>query len=381
MVASALALCLLLQQQQAQNIEHSNGSRAHLARLPVTDQTAVRVCVLRQFPESHSEHGLFHLLEHMLAKAVEDIDSSLESLGIFLRAETTRDGISLFFTAESDTWEYGLERVFDLLTTETFNESRLRTEKLILAQELDLVDWKSRLAALAWESAFDPPIYDPYGDIEQIREFDREDLEAELLDIVVAQAVSVVVAGDVDVSRGAQTVREQLGRLRPSMSWDKASREFGALPPPSLTPTIQGGARGARVSSAIDPDAVAALAFGFGFVAQHPGVDIFLNPSAQESLILLIAADRTTLDLIDHLDEYEMSETYRIGLATVRRWARNVNERPELYAEWKGWTLLARPGYSLQDLISASSSLTFERFQDGYARFRTGNTVEVIGTR
>lgn len=383
MIAFALAFCLLTspQDQQAINIEHQNGSRAHIARIPGTTTTAVRVCILNSSAESEEIHGITHLLEHMVAKAIDDVDENLESHGIFLRAETTRDGMSLFFEGSNDNWEKGLEIIFDLLAVDTISERRFQIERQILAQELRLVDWKNRLSAQAWQAAFDPPVLDPYGNIDTIHSFTAEDVEYAIESIIVAPAISVVVAGDVNVSSASPLIRELLGTLREEPYWERFNREFASIPPPSLLPTVVGAARGARVTSAIDPDAVSTLAFGFGFVSQNAGASIFLNPSSQESLIMLVATDRSVLDRIDSLESFEVAELYRIGLATVRRWARNVNERPSLYAEWKGWTLQARPGYSLEDLNTAAITLSMERFENGWARFRTGNTVEVIGAR
>lgn len=383
MIASALAFCLLTspQDQQSINIEHQNGSRAHIARISGTTTTSVRVCVLNANPEAESVHGITHLLEHMVAKAIEDVDVDLETQGIFLRAETTREGMSLFFDGSSANWEHGLEVIFDLLSVNTINEKRFQTERQILAQELKLIDWKNRLSAQAWQTAFDPPVFDPYGNIDTIHSFTANDVEDAIEHIIVAPAISVVVAGDVNVNSAALLVRELLGTLTEQPFWERTSREFTTLPPPSLLPTVSGAARGARVTSAIDPDAVDALAFGFGFVSQNPGTSIFLNPSSQESLVMLVAADRAVLERIDTLEGFEVAELYRIGLATVRRWAQNVNERPNLYAEWKAWTLQARPGYSLQDLRTAATTLSRERFEAGWSRFKSGNTVEVIGAR
>ena len=96
---------------------------------------------------------------------------------------------------------------------------------------------------------------------------------------------------------------------------------------------------------------------------------------------MLVATDRAVLERIDTLEPFEVAQLYRIGLATVRRWAKNVNERPSLYAEWKAWTLQARPGYSLQDLNTAATTLSMDRFENGWSRFKSGNTIEVIGAR
>jgi predicted Zn-dependent peptidase len=173
--------------------------------------------------ESHEEHGLSHLLEHMAFKGTRrrnarEIAEAIENVGGDLNAETGVEQTAYFARVLGEDADLALDVLSDILTESRFDAEELDREKNVIIQEIGAVeDTPDDLVfdfftAAAWPGQ---PIGRPIlGTREGVSDFNRGAIDAYLRRHYRAGATVVAAAGAIDHERlvaGADRLLSALG--------------------------------------------------------------------------------------------------------------------------------------------------------------------------
>lgn len=169
--------------------------------------------------ETRGENGLSHFLEHMVFKGtkrrnVREIAQSLESLGGYLNAFTTKEQTCFYARVLDEHIEEAIDVLSDLLQNATFKKEELEKEKLVVIEELkNAEDDPEDIIHDYFEKALFPthPLGFPIiGTEANLRSFTRQDLQEHVGSHYVCPNIVVAAAGNVDHARLVQLSRKYL---------------------------------------------------------------------------------------------------------------------------------------------------------------------------
>jgi predicted Zn-dependent peptidase len=157
--------------------------------------------------ETVSQNGISHFIEHMAFKgtkkrSVRDIAQSLESLGGYLNAFTTKEQTCFYARVLDANVPEALDVLSDIVMHATFKQQELEKEKLVVIEELknaeddpeDIIhDYFEK--ALFPDHALGFPII---GTEKNLRAFKREDLFSHVKNHYQPSRIVVAAAGNVD---------------------------------------------------------------------------------------------------------------------------------------------------------------------------------------
>jgi predicted Zn-dependent peptidase len=160
--------------------------------------------------ESLTQNGISHFIEHMVFKgtkkrSVRDIAQSLESLGGYLNAFTTKEQTCFYARVLDSNVAEAMDVLSDIVTHATFKEQELEKEKLVVIEELknaeddpeDIIhDFFEKV--LFPDHALGFPII---GTEKNLRAFSRDDLFLHLKAHYQPSRIVVSAAGNVDHDR------------------------------------------------------------------------------------------------------------------------------------------------------------------------------------
>jgi predicted Zn-dependent peptidase len=174
--------------------------------------------------ENEDQNGISHFLEHMVFKgtrkrSVRDIARSLESLGGYLNAFTTKEQ-TCFYARILDTHiGNAMDVLSDIFLHATFREDELEKEKLVVIEELkNAEDDPEDIIHDYFEKAIFPghslgfPII---GTEKNLRKFRKADLLSHVQRHYHPSGVVVAAAGKVDHDQLVGLARKHLGRWHP----------------------------------------------------------------------------------------------------------------------------------------------------------------------
>jgi predicted Zn-dependent peptidase len=158
--------------------------------------------------ESKKENGLSHFLEHMCFKGTKNrpnakaISSELDSLGARSNAFTSFEYTGYYITTKSDHLSQAIEIVADVYLNSTYAEAEIEKEKGVIIEEIKMYrDIPNRhIFDLLNQTVYgnQPAGWNVAGDEKTVRRFTRQDFLAYHKRHYVAQATTVVVAGNFD---------------------------------------------------------------------------------------------------------------------------------------------------------------------------------------
>ena len=173
--------------------------------------------------ESEDHQGISHFLEHMVFKGtkkrtVRDIAQSLESLGGYLNAFTTKEQTCFYARVLDEHLVQAIDVLSDIVQNGTFKSEELEKEKLVVIEELrNAADDPEDIIHDYFEKAIFPahalgfPII---GTEENVRRFQRADLQSHLERHYVTPNLVVAAAGNVDHERLVKLVDKSFTHLR-----------------------------------------------------------------------------------------------------------------------------------------------------------------------
>jgi predicted Zn-dependent peptidase len=186
--------------------------------------------------ENEDKNGISHFLEHMVFKGtkkrtVRDIAQSLESLGGYLNAFTTKEQTCYYARVLDAHIGEAMDVLSDIFLHATFREDELEKEKLVVIEELknaeddpeDIIHDYLEKAIFPHHSLGFPII----GTEKNLRKFKKTDLISHVAHHYRPSRVVIAAAGKVDHDRLVSLARKYLGR------WDAGTGGSRRKPGPT----------------------------------------------------------------------------------------------------------------------------------------------------
>lgn len=157
--------------------------------------------------ETGQENGITHFLEHMVFKgtrsrSVQEIAQSLESLGGYLNAFTTKEQTCFYARVLDENAEQAVDVLADLIQHATFRREELEKEKLVVIEELkNAEDDPEDIIHDYFEKALFPthPLGFPIiGTEANLRAFTRNDLQLHVAEHYTSPNIVVAAAGNIN---------------------------------------------------------------------------------------------------------------------------------------------------------------------------------------
>jgi predicted Zn-dependent peptidase len=172
--------------------------------------------------EDAKQSGITHFLEHMVFKgtrkrSVRDIAQSLESLGGYLNAFTTKEQTCFYARVLDMHVEQAMDVLADLVQNGTFKKEELEREKLVVIEELkNAEDDPEDIIHDYFEKALYPHHalgYPIIGTEENLRRFGREDILSHVSAHYHPSRIVVAAAGNIDHQKLVRLVEKHLTNL------------------------------------------------------------------------------------------------------------------------------------------------------------------------
>lgn len=186
--------------------------------------------------EEASSNGISHFLEHMVFKgtknrSVRDIAQSLESLGGYLNAFTTKEQTCFYARVLDEHVDTAMDVLADIILNPTFRKEELEKEKLVVIEELknaeddpeDIIHDYFEKALFPTHTLGNPII----GTEDNLRRFRRDDLRAHIATHYQPSQMVVSAAGSIDHDRLVKLVDTQFRSLR--VNGHRSKRTAGPL--------------------------------------------------------------------------------------------------------------------------------------------------------
>ncbi len=173
--------------------------------------------------EDADRNGISHFLEHMVFKGtkkrnVVEIAQSLESLGGYLNAFTTKEQTCFYARVLDKNMPEAMDVLADLILHATFRKREVEKEKLVVIEELrnseddpeDIIHDYFEKAIFPNHSLGNPII----GTEDNLRRFQRDDLRSHVATYYVPARLVVAAAGNVDHTALVKLVERHFRGLR-----------------------------------------------------------------------------------------------------------------------------------------------------------------------
>ena len=186
----------------------TNGVRVVSEKIPYVRSVSIGVWAnVGSRDEIGPMNGISHFVEHMVFKgtktrSVREIAQSLESLGGYLNAFTTKEQTCFYARVLDEHIHQAVDVLSDMLQHATFKKQELEKEKLVVIEELknaeddpqDIIhDYFEQ--ALFPEHSLGCPII---GTEANLRRFSRDDLQSHVGEYYHPSSIVVAAAGNVD---------------------------------------------------------------------------------------------------------------------------------------------------------------------------------------
>ncbi|MGB5875284.1 MAG: pitrilysin family protein [Bacteroidota bacterium] len=173
--------------------------------------------------ENANLNGISHFLEHMVFKGtkkrnVREIAQSLESLGGYLNAFTTKEQTCFYARVLDSNIAEAMDVLSDLMLHPTFKKEELEKEKLVVIEELrNSMDDPEDIIHDYFEKALFPKHslgYPIIGTEDNLRRFRRDDLRSHIATHYIPSRIVVSAAGNVEHDHLVSLVRKHFRSLK-----------------------------------------------------------------------------------------------------------------------------------------------------------------------
>ena len=171
--------------------------------------------------ESHASNGISHFLEHMVFKgtkkrSVRDIAQSVESVGGYLNAFTTKEQTCFYARVLDANVGKAMDVLSDIVLNATFRQKELEKEKLVVIEELrNAEDDPEDIIHDYFEKAIFPSHslgYPIIGTEDNLRRFRRGDLRSHLTEHYVPPRMVIAGAGHITHEQLVKLVERYFSR-------------------------------------------------------------------------------------------------------------------------------------------------------------------------
>ena len=200
-----------------------NGIRVVTEKIPYVRSVSLGVWAnVGSRDESPTQNGITHFLEHMVFKgtktrSVRDIAQSLESLGGYLNAFTTKEQTCFYARVLDRHVEEAMDVLADIVQNATFRKEELEREKTVVIEELkNAEDDPEDIIHDYFEKALFPTHslgYPIIGNEENLRRFKREDLQSHIGSYYHPSRIVVAAAGNIHHNQLVRLIEKYLKNL------------------------------------------------------------------------------------------------------------------------------------------------------------------------
>lgn len=201
-----------------------NGLR--VVMVPKSDSLATTVLVLVEAGskyETKKINGLSHFLEHMCFKGTTkrprsiDITNELNNIGAEYNAFTSHEFTGYFVKALSRDLDIALDVVADIYVDPLFDKQEIEKEKGVVIEEInmneDRLPRKAQILFLELLYGDQPAGWEIAGTPAIVRSLEREDFLKYRSEHYVAQATTIVVAGDFNETKLLKNIEEKFQKM------------------------------------------------------------------------------------------------------------------------------------------------------------------------
>lgn len=330
-----------------------NGATVYAKRIEGAKTFSIVLAAVSLTPgETEETHGMRHLLEHLLAKGPKhDVDSLLESRGMVLKAETTRDAVVFEVSGPRSELSIAVESLKRVVSKLATTPEELKKEIGILRQEAVLRPWALLLISDAWLKAFGLGELDPFGSPEKLDGMSIEALQSASEKLLNPAGLSVAVAGDIEAESTSNSAA-QIVRAFPA---GESVEPVWRLPAKAtvFAGSLDGEAVSVPVGPLTNPETASTIAAAFGLRAWLSGCQSIYTPSARNSLVTV--ALRTGLTWRAAAAQLRGKEglVAQTGLRLLNSWRAEVERSPSLTASITASVLPLRPGFSIESFLTS----------------------------
>ncbi|MBX7133894.1 MAG: insulinase family protein [Fimbriimonadaceae bacterium] len=356
-----------------------SGAVTLVERLPNTETCSVQLWATgRECAETVETHGRRHLLEHLVAKGkTGDLDMRLETRGMYLTAQTSRDSMKFEITCSPKDLPFATRAIREILEPIETTPEAIAKEAKIIEQELALRGPAMALSALAWTQGYGNAGLDSLGSISVMSATTPEDLKALQAKQFDRRSLALVITGPVELAEASILARDALGEETTTKKPPEPGRPTGN--PGAIDSDLPGEARGAFVPSVDNERAIWTLAAGMALASQYD-LGIFYTPTDQNGMIVLTSLESGAMTrYIDELDEGLAQSLWFNGLALVSAWLR-TDGSPSAVASLRGSLLAQRVDLRPERFLEIVQRMTPENFMVGFDAFKLDRAVAITGT-
>ncbi len=361
-----------------------NGSICLVENMPNAKIVSVQLFASSlRFPDTPTNHGFKHLLEHLLLKGPnKDLDMKMETQGIFFTGRTLRDAMQIEFTCSPSQIGIAIESLNTLMEPLQTTDKDIAKEIVVMKQEQALQSDSQRLSAAEWTLAYGDHGLDPFGDLTVMAAATPDDLKAFQSQLFAANNLVLVISGPIDVETESKEGVAFLNKFTTQNPDESAPRPDGVRGRVEV-PDAYGEARAARVGGFKEDKTAWVLAAGLALATQLGPVFVTYTPSGGNGLVILGKTDSNT-GLGTKLDEMEpgdLSGLFPIGKILAKRWIQRQLENPSSSAALRGLLFCQGPSYQPESMIAAIDQMTWPQFQQAVALFGKDQADIAVGIR
>lgn len=334
------------------------------------------VASARGAEDTPKTHGWRHILEHLLVRGRDGrLDSKLEAVGGFLRAETYRDATVIEIQVPPDQLDAGLAAVEEVLHEPKISAEQIAREIPILKNEIALEDDAAILANAGWHAAYGDQGLDPQGETDLMAGAKPEDLVDLYLRLLRSGNVAIGISGPIDLDGGTKKATALLARLPGAPNKDKFRPRIAAERR-TIEASAHGGAVAVDVLAYDSPKSAASLAAAFGLATK---LDAFVTytPSVRNAVITIGSGNSEDfLKRVAGLSDADIDDGYEIGVALARSWVQRQLERPAAAIKLRTMLMAEDPNAKPELLLANLQRVGLAEFRVAAQSIKTGYALE-----
>jgi predicted Zn-dependent peptidase len=353
-----------------------SGAVVLVERIPSAQSLSVQLFAgTRGIEESPQTNGYRHLLEHLITRSDQALDTDLETQGAFLRPRTLRDASVFEVQAEPGQLALAFRAFGRIVHSPPSSQADIDREMRALREEGALRDSTSVLSEAAWRQVFGPRGGDPFGDLEAMAKATPPTLDAIKAKMFVQSNVAVVVAGNVDLDAATSQAKAFLEDLPAGKETSLPDRKIVSTG--TVAAQTTGEAAAVPVGSYREPSTAATLAAALAIADTIQGSFVTYTPSAVHGLVIVGLTRRGPL--LESIRAVVAEERFEVARLLARRWVERQLTGVSNIGFWRGLLLVQSRDLRPEVLLENIDTMTLEDFQMALAAFGSAKAVRVVG--
>lgn len=338
----------------------TNKATAWVERMPDAQRLSVQLWLsTKDCPNGYKVAGWCHLLEHLMASGKEPgVDKRLEARGMFLTANSYRDGIRFEISGDSLDLKAALKEIKNILSPPWWTKAEIIREAKIIDEELAFLHESHREQQSIWYRTFESKRPDVVGTGTGIRSASVAGLLRLHQFLAQGSHILLLVAGDVRQESTLSLLTETLAEV---------SGET-VQPPPDIPAewkpaTGATNVLGIQLPGCAEPTFAARFAAILGLQSKLPNTELTYTPAAESGVASLtfLSSDILREALKSAADSQDEIAANGVGLA--KSWALSQTLNPSKFGATQGLLWCNDPALRLEKIQSLINAVRLEDVQ------------------